>query len=432
MRYPLAVLCICLLANQAFPRQEDPETELRSLLLDDRFEEVLQRTATGDWPDSLTHRVLYYRGKAYQSLFNYDSAYQCYRQAALLDSSIASYRVSMGQMLAKLGRNREAIRVYEALCNEKSPDKQHLAELAALYSLQKEFSRSLEICLELLEKDSLNYHFLKQAGRMYQELGLADSALQFFETAFEQNAADAYLTHQIANIYLKKKDLDKALSSIQRGFIHDSTNLDLLKLRGYIWLLSHEYLKAIRDLENARIRDSSSVFIQKYLGLSYHEVKMFDQARRALERAFTLDSSDAETAFFLGSASRWSRFEEDGVYYFNKSIELQQPDPGELKNVYVQLAELYRVLHRFDEALESYDRAVECDPADNTLYFKIGQIYDRSLDRKRMAIEYYEKYLESGKTGHQLFNLEEGTSTALEQHVRERIDRLKEELFMEE
>ncbi|MCK4855704.1 MAG: tetratricopeptide repeat protein [Bacteroidales bacterium] len=76
-------------------------------------------------------------------------------------------------------------------------------------------------------------------------------------------------------------------------------------------------------------------------------------------RAFTLDSTDAETAYFLGSACRRSKFEEEAVRYFKKAIELRQPDPEKLKDIYIHLAELYKVLHRFDAAFEAYDMALE-------------------------------------------------------------------------
>ena len=66
-----------------------------------------------------------------------------------------------------------------------------------------------------------------------------------------------------------------------------------------------------------------------------------------------------------------------------------------------------------------------------TSALKIGQVYDRNLNQKKTAIGYYEKYLSGGSTHQQLFNTEENTSTDLEQHVRERINRLKEELFFE-
>jgi tetratricopeptide (TPR) repeat protein len=432
MKYWFTLLWICLGIGTGFSQVEDPELYMRQLLLADGYEELIQATGTYMKVDSLMDKACYYRGRAYQSLLNYDSALAYFQQASILDTGNVSYRIHVGEMLAKLGRSREAVEVYEDLRSGDYLDKQHLAELANLYSLRNDNCRSRDLYLKLLEKDSLNYYFLKQAGKCYLEMDRKDSALLFFENAFRQNPADVYLTCQLANIYLGKKDLENALYSIQKGFVYDTSNLDLLKLRGYLWLLSGEYQRAIWDLENARLQDTGSVFIQKYLGISYHEEKRFEEAREALRLGFKLDSTDAEIAYFLGSACRWSKYEEEGVFYYKKSIELRQPDPKDLKNVYIQLAELLKVLHRFDEALDSYGHALEMDPEDNTLYFKIGQVYDQNLNRKKTAIEYYEKYLSKGSTDQQLFNAEEGSSRALEQHVRERISTLKEQLFMEE
>ena len=58
-------------------------------------------------------------------------------------------------------------------------------------------------------------------------------------------------------------------------------------------------------------------------------------------------------------------------------------------------------------------------------------MYDRNLNEKKLAIEYYEKYLNSGPTDQQLFDASKGTSKALRRHTEQRIDKLKEELFFE-
>ncbi|HEC42494.1 MAG TPA: tetratricopeptide repeat protein [Bacteroides sp.] len=427
----LWISCLCLLIGLWSAEAQDVVHSIKMLLLEDRFEEVILVTDTIAVADSIQDEIFYFRGRAYQALLSYDRAYHYYYFAAALDSNSISYRVAVGQMLAKLGRSREAIEVYEGLRADSLAGTQQLAELASLYSLRKDYKSSLEIYHHLLSYDSLNYFFLKQAGNCYEDLNQADSALNFFKSAFELNPADVYLTHHITNIYLKKQDLENAIYSMQKGFVYDTNNIDLLKLRGYIWLLTSQFEMAVWDLEKARAQDSNSVFIMKYLGLSYHEVKAFDEARETLRRAFLLDSTDAEIAFFLASSLRWSKHEEESIIYFNKSIELQQPDPDDLKKVYLQLAELYKVLHRFDEALESYDPAQVCDPEDNVIWFKIGQVYDHNLNQKKVAIEYYEKYLDKGPTGQQLFNTAEGKSSSLEQQVKERIDKLKEDLFFE-
>jgi tetratricopeptide (TPR) repeat protein len=448
VKYIAGLFSFLFITSLLTAQEKEPLEKIHSMLLNDEYRLLLEYTgqivapdgpvpASTDsartcLPDSQMAKVFYYRGTAYRELSILDSSLQSYDLACRLDTVNLAYLKARGLALHRLGRIKDAIEVYEQVVLTDSSDRKSLGDLAALYSLRREYTKSLSLYRQLLERDSLNYFFLKQSGKCHLELNRTDSALLCFKKAFKLNPADVYLTQQITNLYLKKKDLENALFSIQAGFVYDTSNLDLLKLRGYLWLLSGEYQRAVWDLENARDQDSSSVFIQKYLGLSYHEEKRFDEARKALLLAFKLDSTDAETAYFLGNSCRWSKFEDEGVLYFKKAIELQQPDPVEIKNVYIQLGELLKVLHRFDEALESYAQAVKHDPSDNTLYFKIGQIYDRNLNQKRTAIEYYERYLSEGRTDQQLFDASEGTSRALEQHVKERINKLKEELFMEE
>jgi tetratricopeptide (TPR) repeat protein len=417
--------------NTGFSQSEDPALRLKLLLLDDRFEELLQVTDSLELADSLMDQVYYFRGRAYQSMLNYDSAYHYYHMAYQVDSSNLSFRISMGSMMYRLGRIREGIDIYEAIVAEFQPRDQHLAELANLYSIRKEYAKSLAIYKGLLEKDSLNYFYAKRAGKNFLDMNQLDSAIHYYEYAFDLNQRDVFLAHRLGNLHFRNQDLPTAIMRVSTGMLYDSNNLDLLKLRGYLFLHFGRNDLAIVDMKKAWLQDSLSVFTNKYLGMSYHEEKQFDQARIALLQAFTLDSTDAETAFFLGSACRRSKYEEDAVGYFKKAIELRLPDPEKLKDIYSQLAELFKVLHRFDEAFEAYDMALEYDPADNTIYFKIAQVYDRNLNRKKTAIEYYEKFLSGGSTDQQLFNAEKGKFTALERHARERINILKEDLFFE-
>ncbi len=132
----LWISCLCLLIGLWSAEAQDVVRSIKMLLLEDRFEEVILVTDTIAVTDSLKDEIFYFRGHAYQSLLRYDSAYHYYYLAAKLNSNSVSYRVAMGQILTKLGRSREAIEVYNYL----------------------------------LSYDSLNYFFLKQAGRCYEEL----------------------------------------------------------------------------------------------------------------------------------------------------------------------------------------------------------------------------------------------------------------------
>ena len=92
--------------NTGFSQSEDPALRLKLLLLDDRFEELLQVTDSLELADSLMDQVYYFRGRAYQSMLNYDSAYHYYHMAYQVDSSNISFRISMGSMMYRLSRIR--------------------------------------------------------------------------------------------------------------------------------------------------------------------------------------------------------------------------------------------------------------------------------------------------------------------------------------
>ena len=226
---------ICLLSCNPFSvfcQPEEPVLHLKLLLLDDRFEELLQVTDTLALADTLMDQVYYFRGQAYQSLLNYDSAYHYYHLAYQVDSSNLSFRIAIGTMLYRLGRISESIEIYEAIVAEFQPLDQHLAELANLYSIRKEYAKSLAIYKGLLEKDSLNYYYAKQAGKNFLDMNQSDSAIYYYEYAFSLNPKDVFLAHRLGNLHLLNKDLQTAINRVSTGLFYDSTNLDLLKLRG--------------------------------------------------------------------------------------------------------------------------------------------------------------------------------------------------------
>jgi len=169
--------------------------------------------------------------------------------------------------------------ILKSLVEKFQPLDQHLAELANLYSIRKEYAKSLAIYKRLLEKDSLNYYYAKQVGKNFLDMNQSDSAIYYYEYAFSLNQKDVFLAHRLGNLHLRNKDLPTAIMRVNTGLEHDSTNIDLLKLRGYLFIHFGRYDLAIMDLEKARLQDSLSAFTNKYLGMSYYEDKQFNQAR---------------------------------------------------------------------------------------------------------------------------------------------------------
>lgn len=220
--------------------------------------------------------------------------------------------------------------------------------------------------------------------------------------------------------------------TVQKGIVHDSSHTDLLSLRGYIWYLNSHYSLAVKDLEAAASRDNSSVFAYKYLGLALLQEKQFDEARLALLKAHKLDSLDITIIFYLGSACRLSNFQKEAIQYYLKAIQLLESSLKVMKNAHIELAEIYTDLDQFDNALEAYDESLSYDALDSIIFYKMAQVYDYYLDRKEIAIKYYEKFIAGNTANAQQDNLKDPESERLLEIVQSRINYLEESLNFDE
>jgi tetratricopeptide (TPR) repeat protein len=241
-----------------------------------------------------------------------------------------------------------------------------------------------------------------------------------------------YLTRQIAKIYLADDKLDRAISTVQLGIAHDTTHADLLSLRGYLWILKDNPARAIRDLLASASWDSNSVFTYKYLGLAFLQENRWIEARRALLSAYKLDSTDITIKFSLGSACRWSNFEEEAIPYYMRAIQLLQSSLNVMIKAHIELAEIYTDLDQFDNALETYEGSLSYDARYNFIYYKMAQVYDYYLDRKEIAIKYYEKYLAGETANKGADNQIDPDSERLLETIQSRINYFKQSLEMEE
>jgi tetratricopeptide (TPR) repeat protein len=432
MRHFNLLLFFVLFSPIMIAQHDDPLAQIRLLLINKKYQDLLLVTDSLELPESMKAEVYFYRGTAFRELSRYDSALYYYQQALKGDSTNLSYKITLGKTYHSFGWIWEAIRVFEEVIREDSLDRQSRLDLAALYMIRKKYIKSLELYQYLLAGDSLNYFLSKQAGICFLETGQQDSALHYFERAFFLNPADVYLTQQIANIYIGKEQLDKAFSTVQKGIVHDTSHADLLSLRGYLWYLNNNHTLAIKDLEASASQYSSSVFTYKYLGLALIQEKQFEEARMALLNAHRLDSLDITIIFSLGYACRWSGFEDEAIHYYQRAIQLLQSSLNVMKKAHVELAELYTDLDQFDNALEAYQISLSYDARDNLIFYKMAQIYDYYLNRKEIAIKYYEKYLSGKNAVSRQDNIKDPETERLVKIVQSRINYLKESLDIEE
>ncbi len=376
--------------------------------------------------DAELHRL---RGLASFDLSRFERALDDFLRVRELDSLNPGIVFTIGRTYERLGRIKEAIHSYEEYLQIDSTHIASKVQLGTLYRSMGYYGKALDQFLDLLSMDNMNYYYYKQAGRCYQLLDSVDMALEFYRRANSLNPNDLLMATYMTNLYLAKKDLNRSLYIASSSLLIDSAYTELRKLQGYIYYLREDFPSGINDFQYLNASDTSSSFVNKYLGLCYYKMKDYNNAQRYLFRAHNLDSLDAETTYFLANACRYGNREEEGLKLLEKTVYLMMPDSADLRKVYIDLAELNNVLHNFQTAINYYQSAYSINKKDYLIFLFVAQIYDNGLKDYNNAITFYEGFLRYSREANQ--NTEEDERIqAIYEYVEGRINRLKEERFM--
>jgi tetratricopeptide (TPR) repeat protein len=157
------------------------------------------------------------------------------------------------------------------------------------------------------------------------------------------------------------------------------------------------YSKALRD-------DTTSYLLQKY-GIScylnavktdsnYNIKKSvgFNLAKDALTKAYEMDKNPV-TLYFLAQASQKLGDDSLAINYFNQALLIIIPTF--MSDLYLHLSDSYLSLKDYSNVVKSFNNAFFYNPENKSLLLNIGELYEKELKDKDMALKYYESFIKS-------------------------------------
>lgn len=134
--------------------------------------------------------------------------------------------------------------------------------------------------------------------------------------------------------------------------------------------------------------------------LEYHKEGMWAEASKAYSEALKVNPDNFDALNLLGLLKIQLHFYDEAVFYIKKACELN-PNAYFFEN----LGRAYYGLKKYDEAIKSFEKALEYKPDDFDAFFNMGLAY-KSKGEFDMAIFYYQKALEtSPKNPNVYFNI---------------------------
>ncbi|MFZ4562175.1 MAG: tetratricopeptide repeat protein [Bacteroidales bacterium] len=400
MRRPLWILGILLFICHGISAQEsDPVKQVKSLLEVCQFSQAANLAEQFLKQDSTRADLLFLEGQALAAEFQYREAIAALRKAQRSDSTNIKVLNELVEVYRQSGDADQAIATSRKICALAPENRYFSLQLANLYYSEEDYRQALKVLLPLYLSDSSSFFVAKQMGNCYNELKRSDSAIRYYRRALRIIPYDPYVTGKLVNVLIREDNIAMALYWTQFYLAKDSTHIPILKQSGYCYYLLIDFRLSARQLSKVVLLGDSSKFTMKYLGLSYYKQEKYDSAAPLFRAAFRSDTTDAEVCFYYGVSAYRSLAIDTGLVYLKRTLRLLMPPGQFLSTLYAELAGAYTDSGEADTAVVLLRKALELNPGNNTLRFKIAYQYDYHLRKPNEGLPYYREFLKNDVPG---------------------------------
>ncbi len=382
-------------------------------------------------PNSEDPELLELKVTALKGLKRYQEAIGVYEKILESDTSDLNTIIDLANCYQSIGDYKQA-QGYFRKGLELRPGNNYLnLQLADVYYQGNDFHNALSAYFQIFSVDS-SFYPTRQIARCFDNIGQSDTAIYYYQKAVDMNPVDFPSAYKLANLYKKKAYYYQGIDVTGSYLKHDSTNIKMLKLNGYIYFLNRDYMKAVNSFNRCIDQNDTSNFTYKYLGYSYFKASDYENATDFLAMAFFKDTTDIQLCYALGVSYNLSEYNDQAVYYLNKTLEMASPSPEFVSQIYQNLANVDKRLEQYQKALENYTKAYTLTPHDPMLLYKLASLHDSDLNNNTQALEYYQAFMDVRQNADASQKNDYAMLAPFYAFAENRIREIKEEMFLQE
>lgn len=400
------------------------QDEVRRLL--DRYDykaavKVIDSLMTGESPDSVSLAIE--KARCLRKMYRAEDAVQTLAEVLHLDQFNVELLAEMAESQSQAGNTEEAVTWY-SLLSQLQPDNMYfkLCKARIMYR-EKQYQESIMLCKEIVARDTIP-EIMSMIGDGYRNLGQNDSALVYYDRVLAARPGHVPTISRKADILLAAKQYDPVVEMTEEYLKEDPDNMTVLPIYGLALHLKEKYPQSTEVFEHQRDLGDDSYSVHYYIGLNYYMMNKWTKAVPELTKAYQTDSSDVKLVYQLAHARSHIYYNDElspeSERLYAKAIEMLQPDPSLMHNIYGSMAIARHRLEQFRDAIRYYELSYRYNKKNISALSAIAHCYER-LKEYEKSLEYYEAYLKLAKPGSSGYNF-----------AKESIDYIKQEKFMME
>jgi tetratricopeptide (TPR) repeat protein len=284
----------------------------------------------------------------------------------------------------------EAEQVYLKVISIDSMDRAANRRLGMIKLHDKDYEGAISYFSRLARAQPGNPHLYKQIGDIYLRKKSSDTALFFLEKAYRLNRLSETFAIPYAKLLLSKKNYKVADVVIGDFLLRDSTHAQAMSLSVRSAYEQKDYIRASAFSNRWLRTDDIDVNTSLQLAISTYNLKNYPMSYQLCNNMLE-QGVESESLLYYASRALAK------LGQFTKSNELLQQCLSKAISenadaYYAARAENFESLKLYREAVHAYDTAWYLFKSPLSLY-QAGRIYEVALKNKKLAHQYYKRYL---------------------------------------
>jgi tetratricopeptide (TPR) repeat protein len=263
-----------------------------------------------------------------------------------------------------------------------------LFSLAGINSRRGNVSNAKTYLQQIIQLDSLNFNAYKQLAA-YAET--PNTKLNYLKKANAINSIDPDVSYDLSMVYNGLKQYQPAYDVLKTAIASDTENFTLQQAQLSIANRLGKYTEVIETGEKL-LKNHADVNVMNDMGQAYFYVKDYQKCISLYKILEEMGVQNEGILYYMALSYRELKDYNNAAIYAQKTIDEAISDHTTL--YYTALAGIYEAKNQYNDAVTAYKRGLTFGTS-NSIYYRLGLLYDLNLKQPKNAITYYQMYLKN-------------------------------------
>ena len=332
-----------------------------------------------DYTRPINTEAYYQLGLAWRGLGDDTKAYDAFYRATWDSAFHSAAYAQLAELSCKKSDYSSALEQINYALNTNALDTKALTLKAVILRHSGQREKSMAIIDQVLAIDPLDFFARFEGCLSLTNQGidsLAQSHLNELDEIMRLTHGDVQIYLEMACDYLHAGFYDEAIAVLQIALQH--TN----EMAGRVPLV-HYYLGYLNQLKG-NSKQATTYFEQGRQSSSKYCFPFRQETAVVLNAALEANPNDARATFYLGNLM-YENQPDKAIAYWEKSRLLDATFSPVHRNLGWAS---YRTKNDIPQAIDCYEKAVQCDPDDSRLYYELDTLYEHgnASPERRLAV----------------------------------------------